>query len=135
MSNKLCGVVAIIFTLLVAAGCAEIRKVTYPPEFTYIEKQDLQGAMGRMAASLAQLDSLIASGSPQGSILEQLNAIDRVASDLSRGQATNHLLLDEHMEQFRADVAKAKLMASMSSPNYYYAGRLSGSCSGCHQFR
>lgn len=126
---------AIVLSLALAGGCAEIRKATYPPGFAYIEKRELQGSMGLMAAAMGQLDALIAAGSPQEKILDQLGVIEGVASKLSAGGATNHLLLDEHMEDFRADLSKARLMASLSSPNYYYAGRLSGSCSGCHRFR
>ncbi len=129
----------IISVSLVLTSCAEIRKLTYPPEFTYIEKGKLQGTMDRMAAAMGQLDTLVAADpagdSTQNEILAQLDIIDAAAWELSGGKITNHLLLDEHMEQFSSDVAKARLMAKTSPPNYYYAGRLSGSCSGCHRFR
>lgn len=134
--NKL---VLFICGLLVVAGCAEIRKLTYPPEFTYIEKGELQSSMHRMAAAMGRLDTLVgadpAGDWTQKEILAQLNVIEEVALELSGGKTTNHLLLDKHMGQFSSDVAKARLMARTSPPNYYYAGRLSGSCSGCHRFR
>ncbi|MGB7301541.1 MAG: hypothetical protein WA888_04025 [Burkholderiaceae bacterium] len=129
----------IIGGLLIVAGCADIRKLTYPPEFTYIEKSQLQSSMHQMATAMGRLDALICADplkdSTQEEILAQLDLIDKVAWELSGGKSTNHLLFDEHMEQFGADVAKARLMAKSSPPNYYYAGRLSGSCSGCHRFR
>ncbi len=129
----------IIGALLAVAACADIRKLTYPPEFVYIEKTELQGSMHQLAAAMTQLDSLLATessgDSTQKAVLAQLDRIDQVAWKLSGGQATNHLLIDEHMKQFSADVARARLLAASSPPNYYDAGRLSGSCSGCHRFR
>ena len=139
MPTRKSKLLSVICGLLLMAGCTEIRKLTYPPEFTYIEKSELQGSMHRMAAAMAQLDTLVAAGpvndSTQKKILAQLDLIDKIVWELSGGKSTNHLLLDEHMEQFSADVTKARLMASTSTPNYYYAGHLSGSCSGCHRFR
>ncbi|MGH1358664.1 MAG: hypothetical protein ACRBC3_07860 [Burkholderiaceae bacterium] len=128
-----------ISALLAVAACADIRKLTYPPEYVYIEKTELQSSMHQMAAAMSRLDSLVATestgDSTQKDVLAQLNVIDQVAWKLSGGKSTNHLLLDGHMKQFSADVAKARLLASSSPPNYYYAGRLSGNCSGCHRFR
>ena len=132
--------VSLIAGSMLLTGCAEVRKLTYPPQFVYVDKERLQGSMHRMAAAMGRLDTLVAAdslgASAQTEILAQLDVIDEAAHELSGGKAlTNHLLLDEHMAQFNADVAKARLMARSSPPNYYYAGRLSGSCSACHQFR
>lgn len=139
MSGRNTRLLIIVGVAILFAGCAEIRKITYPPEITYIEQSKLEGVMHRMAAAMYRLDILIASetGEPeQQDILAQLDAIDRYTGELSGGKTvTNHLVLDEHMDKFSADVAKARLMAKASPPNYYYAGRLSGSCSGCHRFR
>ncbi len=85
--NKL---LTIIVVFIVIGGCAEIRKVTYPPAFSYIEKSELQGSMRRMATAMSQLDALIgtdaAATSSRENILEQLNVIDMVASGLSDGK-------------------------------------------------
>jgi hypothetical protein len=48
---------------------------------------------------------------------------------------TSHLLIDEHIDDFKSDVRLALREASSDPPNYYALGRLSGSCTGCHQYR
>ena len=140
MSSRKNMLLLVVGSLLMIGGCAEIRKLTYPREITYIGQSELESAMQRMAVAMQRLDTLVGSGSIDDTghrqVLGQLDAIDQIASELSGGTTpTNHLVLDEHIEEFIADVAKARLMAQASPPNYYYAGRLSGSCSGCHQFR
>ncbi len=130
----------IALTAVLFSACADIRKLTYPPEITYIDRNELRSAMYRMASALQQLDALIVEETsvepPHQKIMHQLGTIEHAANDLASGNTvTNHKAIDEHMDQFLADVAKARLMANASPPNYYYAGRLSGSCGACHQFR
>ena len=48
---------------------------------------------------------------------------------------TNHLVIDDHIDQFRSDVNDAIRDARANPPNYFALGRLSGSCVGCHKYR
>ncbi len=122
-------------------GCAEIRKLTYPENFTYIEKKDLDSSMHKMSVSLARLDTLVSAASPenlesQDRIIQELNQLKDIATAIrGRGEVTNHLVIDDHIEDFISDIVNAKLAAGDAPPNYYYAGKLAGSCTGCHQYR
>ena len=133
-------IVGIFFSLLLA-GCAEIRKLTYPANFTYIEKKDLDSSMHKMSVSLARLDTLVSAASPasleaQKDIIQELSELKGIASAIrGRGGVTNHLAIDDHIEDFISDIVNAKLFAGDTPPNYYYAGKLAGSCTGCHQYR
>lgn len=138
--------IIVIFTIGVffsslLTGCAEIRKLTYPANFTYIEKKDLDSSMHKMSVSLARLDTLVSAASPasqesQKDIIQELNELKGIASAIrGKGEVTNHLVIDDHIEDFISDIVNAKLFAGDTPPNYYYAGKLAGSCIGCHQFR
>jgi hypothetical protein len=48
---------------------------------------------------------------------------------------TNHLLIDDRIDQFKSDVDIALRDTSADPPNYYSLGRLYGSCVACHQYR
>lgn len=47
-------------------------------------------------------------------------------------QKTNHLFIDENIDQFKYDIEAARKAIADKPPNYYLAGRLSGSCIACH---
>jgi len=49
--------------------------------------------------------------------------------------STNHLVIDEHMDEFLHRVMQAKLQAELSPANYFGVGQLTGACTGCHRFR
>lgn len=140
------------FTLLVN-GCAKIRLVTYPREFTYLDSKTAKGVMHEMAVSLSALDQLVQQAADnadrvryQPLILAQLQNIERLATSISSGTTgdtqpgdaramTNHLLIDEHIDDFIGQVMRAKLLTEAEPPNYYGAGQLTGSCNACHRMR
>lgn len=140
-----CGCVAALL-LTMAAGCAQIRLVTYPDSFTWLDGDDVRSSMHAMAASLGQMNRLVDSESVPGEnreqILGELDALESAAQSLSAGgsdnntsTATNHLLIDEHMDDFMESVLLAQIQAQAEPPNYYRIGQLTGSCSACHRFR
>lgn len=140
------------FTLLLS-GCAKIQLLTYPSEFTYLDADTTKGVMHEMAISLSALDELVQQAARnsdsdryQPLILAQLQNIEALATSVSSHATgktlegddrpvTNHLLIDEHIDDFIGQIMKAKLQTEAEPPNYYGAGQLTGSCNACHRMR
>ena len=122
-------------------GCAQVRKVTYPSDFVYLEKKQIKSQMALLSFYMRQLDAIMlddstVSSEQQARIVSILNKIDEGANSLGAGNVrTNHLVLDDHIDDFISDVNIALRNASADPPNYFALGRLSGSCIGCHKYR
>jgi len=147
--NRITTLLVIALATLFIGGCVQLRLLTYPPTFTWIGKEDVQSTMHIMANSLHNLNVLVTNetvhGSNQAAIIDELSNIEYEAALLSvrtprpeeseQLPATNHLLIDEHMEEFLERVYLAKVQAEASPPSYYGVGKLTGTCSGCHRYR
>ncbi|MDH3387672.1 MAG: hypothetical protein OEN02_07170 [Gammaproteobacteria bacterium] len=122
-------------------SCAQVRKVTYPSDFVYLEKKQVKSQMALLGFYMRQLDSILldenaVSSEQQAQIVSLLNKISDSASSLGAGNvSTNHLVIDDHIDEFISDVNTALRDASADPPNYFALGRLSGSCVGCHKYR
>ena len=123
------------------AGCAEIRKLTYPEDFVYLEKKEVESLMQNMADGIGRLDKLVTEASEsdteqQQKIIAELSSIERIATRLSGGhKQTNQFHISDHIEKFISEVGTAKMFASISPPKYNKAGEIKNSCQECHQFR
>ena len=123
------------------AGCAEVRNATYPRDYVYLEPGQISGQMASMSASMREIDAILAdnltvNSEQQARIVNLLNRIDASADQLGTSSVqTGHLLIDEYMDDFRDDVRLAMRGVTSDPPNYYSLGRLSGSCTACHQHR
>lgn len=140
MPHQRVGLLLLLLTSALLLSCDGIRSVTYPPGIHYIDKQEIESTMYNMAVELRQLDALIAAESDsravQTRVVAVLDEINRLASSLDQdGQSSNHPAIDARLDEFLAQVTRASLQAQRVPPNYYEAGRLSGSCSACHQLR
>ena len=139
-----------LLTVLVLSGCAQMRFTTYPDSIVWIDADDVRSAMHTMAASLATIEQLVSSeteaGENQEEVLEELYTLETTAQSLSAGKAstndngaryaaTNHLLIDDHLDEFSDSILLAQLHVQATPPNYYRAGTLVGSCNACHRFR
>ena len=122
-------------------GCAQIRKVTYPKDFVYLERKQIKSEMALLSLYMRQLDEVLlddsaVSSEQQERVLAVLTRIEESTNTLGAGSTrTNHLLIDDHIDQFHADVHNAIRDARANPPNYFGLGRLSGSCVGCHKYR
>ncbi len=122
-------------------GCAQIRKVTYPDDFVYLEQKQVTNKMVLMSSYMRRIEEILAedstvSSAQQEQIIKILSSIDATVDSLGAGNVrTNHLLIDEHIDEFKTEVSVALRDARSDPPNYYALGRLSGGCVACHKYR
>ena len=131
----------IITAALLATGCSEVRKLTYPGDITYIDRSTITGAMRQMADAVSRLENTIRGASTptaidQQTVVNELRTLETLGASLhaTRGYSTDPVL-DKHMEAFLDDVSLAREQAEMRPPNYFLAGHIAGSCAACHKFR
>ena len=131
-----------ITALLIASGCTLIRKSTYPPDFTYLERKTVTTSMQHLAMSIDKIDRTLQSinqvptQAERDIIINELNKMVKISDDLGAGtQRTNHLLIDENIDRFKSDVISIRQSIEAEQLNYYLTGKLIGSCAGCHLLR
>ena len=143
-------IVLLAALLLTLSACAEVRRVTYPDDFIYLEKSEVSQLMFSLLDIMITLDELEETAHPEKqkkrAILAELEkiealtirfntAVSREGNNALGNLRTNHLLLSEHIAEFNADVSAAKLQLAATPPNYYVVGRLTGGCNSCHRNR
>ncbi|MFT7556732.1 MAG: hypothetical protein ACI9LO_003062 [Planctomycetota bacterium] len=139
--NRTFLIMVVLLTTFVLQSCAQIRKVTYPPDFVYLEHKKVTSQMALLGLYTRRLDEIIkpnvyVTQEQHQKVLEILSQINQVTDVLGAGSPnTNHLVIDDHIDQFKDGVTTAIIMAEAEPPNYFAAGQLSGSCVACHKFR
>lgn len=134
------GIIACV-TAGLLTGCAQIRKATYPDDFVYLEQKQVTNKMVLMSSYMRRIDEILAedstvSSAQQEQIVKILSSIDATVDSLGAGNIrTNHLLIDEHIDEFKTEVSIALRDARSDPPNYFALGRLSGGCVACHKYR
>jgi len=145
------------FTVIVSStlltACVQVRMLTYPDGFTYLDSDTVKSTMLEMAIALNRVSELIDKVDDaennqlqQDAIVSKLADVEQLAISLSTGIAssasgvslgimTNHLLIDENLDAFINSAMRARQMAELSPPNYFAAGKLSGNCNACHRIR
>ena len=121
-------------------GLRRVREVTYPPSFHYITESEIRTQMGALAVEVAALDAIMwrAQGpqpEDQEEIVDILRRMRALTRDLKRGARSNHPRIDRFAPRLQRDVERAIEGARGASPNYYYAGLVSGACTYCHEPR
>jgi hypothetical protein len=97
--------------------------------------------MALLSDYMRQIDEILfddstISSEQQAQIAKILLLIDASTDSLGAGSVeTNHLIIDEHIDQFKSDVNVALRNARSDPPNYFPLGKLAGSCDACHQYR
>lgn len=126
---------------LLLASCSAVRKVTYPPDFVYIEQSEIKNAMSRLSVDVWRINDILDSSETvlpheRERIISILGDIEGVTRKLGSGTVqTNHPFIDANIDSFRRDVELALKEAKGEPPDYYGAGRLSGRCLACHRLR
>lgn len=134
-------IITVLLVCILITACAQVRKVTYPRDFVYLDQSLVQTAMLSMSLAIRNIDRIMIQGEPislanQQRVRQLLANIDEVSDTLGPGNmVTNHLLIDEHIDDFKQEVRNAIRSANATPPSFYAAGRLSGHCLGCHQYR
>jgi hypothetical protein len=129
-----------IVVVAVIAGCAEIRKLTYPESFVYLDKKEVESLMQSMSDDIVRLNQLVSEASEtdtvqQQKIVAELSSIERTAIRLSGGhKQTNQFFIGDHIEDFIDDVGTAKMFARSNPPRYDKAREITSACQECHQF-
>lgn len=141
LSRASSSVLLVIVIVASMVGCEQIRKLTYPKDFTYLEQSEVDSLMQQMGEGIMRLNQLTAEASvsdvsQQQKIIAELSELDRIATRLSGGhKQTNQIVINDHIEQFISDVGTAKMFAKTNPPKYFKAEALGHSCQQCHQFR
>ena len=131
----------IILLTILAASCAQNRQETYPSNFVYLEQKQITSEMALLGDYMRQIDEILSddstiSSEQQAQIASILSLIDASTDLLGAGNVkTNHLIIDDHIDQFKTDVYLALRNARSDPPNYFPLGKLAGSCVACHQYR
>jgi hypothetical protein len=131
----------ILLGLSIIAGCAAVRKVTYPPDFIYLDREQVTSSMAHFSGNLWRIYDILANSETvlpyqREEIIDLLRDIEKATDQLGAGTpVTSHLLIDENIDQFKSDVRKAREAVEREIPNYFLVGRLSGSCTACHVIR
>jgi hypothetical protein len=139
--NKKISIVLIMLISSLIAGCAQIRKVTYPSDFVYLDHNLVKTSMLRISLAMRLVDETLMYGEPlndadQQRVRKALSTIDEVSDRLATGNlVTNHLVIDDHIDDFKREVRNAVRTANSTPPNFYAATRLSSNCVGCHRYR
>jgi len=128
--------------LLVATGCSEnglapLRAATYPPDFHYLTRGEIQTTMGDFARSVDALDGILSQEGGAGpedrdAVVGILEKLRLQAMHLEAGETSNHPAIHEDAPRFIRDVDRALLAAKREPPDYSWTGRIAGSCTACH---
>lgn len=129
-----------VLAMSVAFGCAQIRKVTYPRDYVYLERKEIRSKMALLGLYVRHLDealvdTAVSSDERQQRVVDLLDKMAALTAEFGSGVTTNHLVIDDHVDEFKSDVNSAIYDARANPPNYVAASRLIGSCLGCHKFR
>jgi len=122
-------------------GCAEVRKLTYAEDFTYVEDKDIKSLMRKMGKGVERLGQLVEKASTtdtgkQQQIISEMSELERVTARLSAGHTqTNQLFISDHIEQFITDMGTAKMFAKITPPDYSKAEEIVNKCQDCHKWR
>jgi hypothetical protein len=122
-------------------SCAQIRKVTYPDDYVYLEQKTITSKMALLSFYMRKIDetlleSYIISSEQQARIENILVSMSETVDSLGTGNVqTSHLVIDDHIDQFQSAVNLALNNVRADPPNYFALGQLSGSCAACHQYR
>ena len=126
---------------IVMMGCVDfarsVRQYTYPPEFRYLETDQVRLTMRQLAFHSRELSRLIQSNAaaeqPREQVIAHLRAMEQAAAKLDQsGWPSNHPLIDMNLPRFRRDLEFAREAVEREPPNYLLAGPVSGACIYCH---
>jgi hypothetical protein len=133
---------ASLLSAIVLVACAGVspwlRRYTYPPDFNYIDHEQLDSAMWQLARDVRELDGVVRASETidarrRGEILKLLQSMEDATERLgAEGRASNHPVIDDHLPTLRRDITLARKGVERAPPNYVLVGLLPGACMYCH---
>jgi hypothetical protein len=133
-----------VFCIVQLSSCSDfarwLRQYTYPPDFRYIERDQLRTAMGQLARQVREIDEhMQAPVEPEQlrkDILEHLAAMEAAARNLNAtGWPSNHERIDINLARFQRDIKLAREAVERDPPNYTLTYSVTGACVYCHDRR
>lgn len=138
----LVGVVGLVGLVSMTTGCVErelvpLRRATYPPDFHYLTRDEIQTTMADFARSVDSLDGILSKAGGAGpadrdAVVGILEKLRLQAIHLESGNSSNHPRIHEDAPRFLRDIDRALLAAKREPPDYSWTGRIAGSCTACH---
>jgi hypothetical protein len=122
-------------------GCSDLarwlRNYTYPPEFRYVERDEVRATMRELAAHAREVNRLMhQEDTPQAhrsEIIAHLRAMENAAARLDQsGWSTNHPKVDMNLPAFRRDLKFAREAIEHEPANFLLATPVTGACVACH---
>ena len=147
MNNQTLKIFSQIFVMFIAAlvlascngnNADNFPQVASPPPFDYLDGEELRSGMHQLAFTMLRLDRALSDDEEmepgdQEEIVSNLQDIKLIAEGLQDGDIrSTHPYLAVEMYRFLNDVDQALWQASLRTPRYYMAGRVSGACVACH---
>lgn len=138
------GAFYLLMSVLIVTGitaCAQVRKLTYTEDFTYVEDKEVRSLMRQMSKGVERLEQIIDKASTdnntqQQQIISELSELQSITARLSAGHTqTNQLFIRDHIEQFITDIGSAKMFAKKTPPDYSNITDIVNSCQECHESR
>lgn len=142
VKNLIIGQVALAAMLLLTTctnSADGFPRVANPPEFDFVDGEELRSGMHQLAFELQKLDLMLLSENddvPNDSqnVVASLRNIERIAQTIREGDINSqHPFLRRDMDMFLSDVVRAREDAMRGQTSFYLAGRVSGSCVSCHR--
>jgi len=123
------------------SGCAEVRKLTYSRDFTYVENKEVRSLMRKMSKGVERLGQVVeqptsTDSTKQQKIISEINELENITAKLSAGHTqTNQLFISDHIEQFITDIGTAKMLAKTNPPDFSKIEEIVNNCQQCHKLR
>lgn len=116
-----------VVLLVAVAGCGNKK-------YNVVRKGELHTQMWRIWGQIDQLDRLMRTQPPkQADVVAVLRQIENSAKRLTSSSIrSKHPLLKNYAPEFLEEAKAAVKAAAATPPNYYRAGKLTGSCVHCH---
>lgn len=127
--------------LIALAGCSSTRVHTYPPNLVYLDQQQIESTMRRLLVDIWTINDILdtsesVAGYNRERVISALRDMESAADELGAGaEVTNHLVIDNNIDQFKSSVRTARQAVEDDPPNYFLAGQMSGNCQACHRLR
>jgi hypothetical protein len=139
--NRMRAKIGLALLCVLITGCADfarwLRQYTYPPDFRYIERDQLRSTMWQLAYHSRELNRLMGLTEKQqpdrAEIVTQLRGMEQAVEKLdTSGWPSNHPLVDMNLPNFKKDIQFALEAVEREPPNYLLASHLTGACVYCH---